>query len=485
MRKLILLPSLLFLLAACGGETTTTPDDHGSSSTAGTTASNPADTNATQASAPAGEEATAQPAELRDVSDEEVEAAMANTSGAQPLILSSKPQEPSYQPKRTPTYGFQVGGEISDEQLANYYVDITVEIDGEEKGVISLEMWPQFAPGTVRNFLRYCDEGFYDGLGFHRIIRDFMVQGGDPNGDGSGDGPHGNILGEFQKPGEEARKHAYGVLSMARGNSPNSASCQFFICCDESPDVWNLDGAYASFGMMTKGVEVLEAMANVPVGGPRRQSPMRRVVMSKVEVKEGTAPKGELPIERPKPDLNGEPEQVTVQHILISFEGAQRNVAKKPRTAEEADALVKDLMGRLEAGEDMNSLIREFSDDNFNPEDEQLSVYPMNNLGVRNLGRDKAEFQLQKLAQARQEDYRARIQAGTMTVEQAGAEFQSWVQEELAKLDEEFGPQTMPRSRMAESFGDVSFGLAVGEIGLAKPEIGKSPFGYHIIKRIK
>ncbi|MCH2102017.1 MAG: peptidylprolyl isomerase [Planctomycetes bacterium] len=424
----------------------------------------------------------------RAVSDEEVEAVMKDggvISGDRPLIAAPGSQEPKYEPKRAPEHGFQVGGDVSNEALANYYVDITIAIDGEEVGTMSIALWPQFAPGTVRNFLRYADEGFYDGLAYHRILREFMCQGGDSKGDGSGDGPHGNIVGEFQKPGEEARKHAYGVLSMARSGSPNSASSQFFICCAETPDVWNLDGAYASFGKLTKGVDVLEAMANVPVGGPRRSSPMRKVVMTRVEVKEGVPPVGERPIERPKPDLGGEPEFVTVQHILVSFEGAQRNVAKKPRTAAEADALVKDLMGRIEKGEDFNALVIENSDDNFAPDEESPSIYPMINFGVQQTDRLRAEFSLQPAATAMQQDVAARQRAGQITAEEARDEVNAWVREKIAELDDKFGERALPRDQMAGAFGDVGFKLQVGEVGLAKPDAQNSPFGYHIIKRIK
>ncbi|MAW59971.1 MAG: hypothetical protein CMJ94_03930 [Planctomycetes bacterium] len=487
MRKLILLPFLL--LAACSTEAG--PNDTGSTGNTGTQAEN--------ASAPDGGANPADantppvPAETpaRTVSDEEVQAVMKDndvTSGNRPLIAAGNKQEPAYKPKREPKYGFQVGGDITNEQLANYYVDITVEIDGQEQGTMSIELWPHHAPGTVRNFLRYADEGFYDGLGFHRILREFMVQGGDPAGNGSGDGPHGNIIGEFAVPGQEGRDHAYGVLSMARGNSPNSASCQFFICCAETPDVWNLDGNYASFGKLTKGVDVLEAMASVPVGGPRRSSPMRKVVMSKVEVKEGAAPKGDKPIERPLPDLGGEPGYVTVQHILISFQGAQRNVAKDTeRTAADAKTLVDDLMKRIEAGEDFNALVKQYSDDNFLPDEATPSIYAMSNNGMPEVPTERLreEFDLTPVVQAKQQEIDARRRAGELTDQQARDELNGWIRAKVAELDEKYGPRPRARGAMAPAFGDVGFKLQVGEVGLAEPDAQKSPFGYHIIKRIK
>jgi cyclophilin family peptidyl-prolyl cis-trans isomerase len=488
MRKLILLPFLFFASCTSEAEPETTQVPEGASAPSENESADPLNANApTLADGEGPNEAQAPPA--RVVSDEELAEVMANqavTSGNQPLIPAGGVQQPAYEPKRTPQFGFQVGGPISDAELSEYYVDMTIAIDGEEVGTMSFEMWPQFAPGTVRNFLRYCDEGFYDGLGYHRILRDFMIQGGDPKGDGSGEGPHGNIIAEFQKPGEEARKHGYGVLSMARSpGQPNSASSQFFLCCAETPNVWNLDGEYSSFGKLSNGVEVLEAAASVPVGGARRSSPMRRVTMTRVEVKKGEVPKSEVPIERPAPDLKGEPEFVSVQHILISFEGATRNVAKKPRTRAEADALVADLMKRIEAGEVFNALVKEFSDDNFLPTDEQPSVYGMSNTGVQNTARARAEFALQKEAQALQQQYQTAITNKSMTREEAQAEFNTWVQAKLAELDAEYGESGMPRENMAAAFGDIGFTLKVGEVGLAEPDAQKSPFGYHIIKRLK
>lgn len=486
MRKLILLPFLFFASCTAEAEPETTQVHAGSENT-GTDPLNANPNAATLAEGDSPIAAQAPPA--RNVSDEELAEVLANeavTSGNQPLIPAGGAQEPAYKPKRTPEFGFQVGGSISDAQLSEYYVDMTIAIDGEEVGTMSFEMWPQFAPGTVRNFLRYCDEGFYDNLSYHRIMRDFMIQGGDPNGNGSGEGPHGNIIAEFQKPGEEARKHGYGVLSMARSpGQPNSASSQFFVCCAETPNVWNLDGEYSSFGKLSNGVDVLEAAASVPVGGQNRSSPMRKVTMTKVVVKKGVAPKSETPIERPAPDLKGEPEFVSVQHILISFEGATRNVAKKPRTRAEADELVADLMKRIEAGEDFNALVKEFSDDNFLPTDEQPSVYGMSNTGVQNVERSRAEFALQKEAQALQQQYQARIAEKSLTTQEAQAEFNGWVQTKLAELDAKFGETGMPRGQMAAAFGDVGFKLKVGEVGLAEPNPQKSPFGYHIIKRLK
>ena len=137
-----------------------------------------------------------------------------------------------------------------------------VEITMESGGVMKLELYPDKAPKTVANFEKLIKEGFYDGLTFHRIIKGFMIQGGDPEGTGMG-GSDENILGEFAANGvNNDISHKRGVISMARAMNPNSASSQFFICHADSEF---LDGQYAAFGKMTEGFEVLDSLAETPV----------------------------------------------------------------------------------------------------------------------------------------------------------------------------------------------------------------------------
>ncbi len=124
-----------------------------------------------------------------------------------------------------------------------------------EKGNIKAELYPQVAPITVENFVKLVEKGFYDGLTFHRIIDGFMIQGGDPLGNGMG-GSDEKIKGEFKSNGViNNLKHERGVLSMARSMNPNSASSQFFIMHDDAP---HLDGQYAAFGMVVEGIEVVD-----------------------------------------------------------------------------------------------------------------------------------------------------------------------------------------------------------------------------------
>ena len=135
-----------------------------------------------------------------------------------------------------------------------------VTIEMENGGVIKAELYPEIAPNTVNNFISLVRKGFYDGLIFHRVIPGFMIQGGDPNGVGTG-GPGYTIKGEFTRNGfKNDRKHDRGVLSMARTMAPNSAGSQFFIMHDKAP---HLDGQYAAFGKVTEGLDVVDAIAAV------------------------------------------------------------------------------------------------------------------------------------------------------------------------------------------------------------------------------
>lgn len=133
---------------------------------------------------------------------------------------------------------------------------ITME-NGDE---IKAELYPEAAPKTVENFLKLVDEKFYDGLIFHRVIKGFMIQGGDPTGTGMG-GSKDTIVGEFRANGfQNDLAHTRGVLSMARTNMPNSASSQFFIMHQDAP---YLDGQYAAFGKVIEGMEAVDKIASV------------------------------------------------------------------------------------------------------------------------------------------------------------------------------------------------------------------------------
>lgn len=140
--------------------------------------------------------------------------------------------------------------------MTNPIVTITME----NGAVMTGELYPAKAPNTVANFISLANKGFYDGLIFHRVIPGFMIQGGCPDGNGMG-GPGYGIKGEFSQNGiKNDLKHTPGVLSMARSMMPNSAGSQFFIMHKNSP---HLDGAYAAFGKVTEGLDVVDKIACV------------------------------------------------------------------------------------------------------------------------------------------------------------------------------------------------------------------------------
>ncbi len=133
-----------------------------------------------------------------------------------------------------------------------------VTIEMENGDIMKAELYPEIAPNTVNNFISLIQKGYYDGIVFHRVIKGFMLQGGDPTGTGTG-GPGYCIAGEFSNNGfQNDLKHTEGVLSMARTMIPDSAGSQFFIMHQMSP---HLDGEYAAFGKITEGMDVVNKIA--------------------------------------------------------------------------------------------------------------------------------------------------------------------------------------------------------------------------------
>lgn len=179
-------------------------------------------------------------------------------------------------------------GELNNNEITKNQVDgegvnmtknplITITMaSGEE---IKLELYPEQAPNTVKNFIYLINQGFYDGLVFHRVIKGFMIQGGDPDGNGTG-GPGYSIKGEFSQNGfDNNLKHDRGVISMARSGHPDSAGSQFFLMHQDSP---HLDGKYAAFGKVTEGMDVVDEIANVQTAAQDR--PVEDKVMENVTV---------------------------------------------------------------------------------------------------------------------------------------------------------------------------------------------------------
>ena len=154
-----------------------------------------------------------------------------------------------------------------------------VIIEMENGDVMKGELYPETAPKTVENFVKLVNEGFYDGLIFHRVISGFMIQGGDPTGTGMG-GAKEKIKGEFLANGvRNDLKHTRGVISMARSAMPNSASSQFFIMHQDAP---HLNGQYAAFGKVVEGMDVVDEIAAVDVNF--NDKPLVDQVMKKVTI---------------------------------------------------------------------------------------------------------------------------------------------------------------------------------------------------------
>lgn len=157
----------------------------------------------------------------------------------------------------------------------NPEIKITMESGNE----IKLELYPEKAENTVRNFIELAEKGYYDGLKFHRVIKGFMIQGGCPDGNGMGN-PGYSIKGEFAANGyDNDLKHKRGIISMARSSAPDSAGSQFFIV---HQDAQHLDGQYAAFGEVIDGMDVVDQIAAVKTGA--RDMPQDDQTMKSVEV---------------------------------------------------------------------------------------------------------------------------------------------------------------------------------------------------------
>ncbi len=175
------------------------------------------------------------------------------------------------------------GNNKEDKKMTEENVKVLVEMENGDEFV--LELYPEYAPQTVQNFVDLVTDGFYDGVGFHRVVDGFMAQGGDPEGTGMG-GSGVQIPGEFAANGftQNTLSHTRGVISMARSQNPDSASSQFFICYD---DASFLDGQYAAFGKVVEGMEVVDAFLKVertPNSMGELASPVEPIVMKNVTI---------------------------------------------------------------------------------------------------------------------------------------------------------------------------------------------------------
>ncbi len=204
-----------------------------------------------------------------------------NNSSSQTESSSTSSQSSSEQGD-TSTASPESGASSSGDNSATFKQSndpiVTIEMDDGQK--IELELYPKAAPNTVNNFISLVKKGFYDGLTFHRVIPGFMIQGGDPNGNGSG-GPGYNIPGEFNENNvQNDLHHTPGILSMARAEDPNSGGSQFFIMVGDARD--SLDGKYAAFGKVISGMDEVDKIVNLPRGD--RDLPNTPPMMKKVTV---------------------------------------------------------------------------------------------------------------------------------------------------------------------------------------------------------
>lgn len=193
------------------------------------------------------------------------------------VVTGCAPQTQSNTNNNTPSQTTPQPQSNDAEQTNKKNPIVTITMDSGEE--IKVELYPTIAPNTVKNFISLVQKGFYNGTTFHRVIPQFMIQGGDPMGNGSG-GPGYKIKGEFSKNGfNNPIKHERGVLSMARTNAPDSAGSQFFIMVAAAP---SLDGNYAAFGKVVSGMETVDKVVNTP--RDKADKPLQKQVMKSVTV---------------------------------------------------------------------------------------------------------------------------------------------------------------------------------------------------------
>ncbi|HPF13654.1 MAG: peptidylprolyl isomerase [Planctomycetes bacterium] len=393
---------------------------------------------------------------------------------------TAPPKAPAEPKSAIPDADGFAGLPLSVEALAPFHVVLETSIDGEALEPMVLKLWPEAAPQTVRNFLRLCRSGYYDGLGFHRILSYFMVQGGDSAGDGSGSSPFGTVPGEFHS--DPAFRHRYGVISMARGNDPNSAGAQFFLICRDGPQAWSLDGRFASFGELVAGASALERIALVPVErGPSGEfsAPTQRVQITHANVLSGPAPKGE-PVIAPEraADRWGPPNTVHIQSLWLATETTQ---PARNRTLDEAQALAESLRERLVRGESLDDLVRAYSEDPVqigqeNPVGFTFAAegsHPTRGLRAvyekqQHLHEAFAQLQTEK-ANGVLDSQQAVLERDRLTVE-----LQRTVRSSIA----------IPRAEQ-RSLADAAFELRVGESQVLLPAPGQGRQGVYLIKRLE
>ena len=369
---------------------------------------------------------------------------------------------------------FAPDGRVQDEQLGGFHVVIETSIDGGSLAPMVFELWPQASALTVRNFLRLCRSGFYDGLTFHRVVGDFMIQGGCIRGDGLGDSPFGSIRGEFSE--DLAFAHSFGVLSMARGEDSDSAGAQFFVICRNGPKANSLNGAYASFGKLVAGDESLRALSEVPVTRARSREISQPVLPIRIE--EARVVLGPAPA----PEENTAPQETAPVAQVDSLLITTREPAAPPdRTFEEAEALAQSLLRQAKDGADFLDLVRQHSED-------PVQRDQPNPVGFRFLdgpaepGMAQPEVAAarrttdQALADLQEKKHRGEIEGQAVLDERDRlvADMQRTIRTHVA----------IPRKERA-ALADVAFDMSVGEVRLIAPDEHGSLEGFYLVKRTR
>jgi cyclophilin family peptidyl-prolyl cis-trans isomerase len=307
-----------------------------------------------------------------------------------------------------------------------------------------------------------------------------MVQGGCERGNGSGSGPLPAIPGEFSE--SEAARHAYGTLSMARGNNPNSAGAQFFIICDDGRPAWSLDGKYASFGQVVEGTEALEAIASVPVTSNFQgevSQPTQRIEIVSVQVQRGGLPDA-IPIQQPDREQNREgwPNTVEVESLLVAVGGGLLPVE---RSLDEAMTLAQSLLQRAQGGEDFQSLVRQYSDDPSQQAHEDPVGYRFSDTGCSPKAGQREVFQLNNEYQEKFNELEHSKRNGILTSEQVAEQARGFQVEILRRIRK---AAFIPREQR-RALADPAFEMEVGEIKLVPRDPSRTLEGVYLLHRIR
>ncbi len=382
-------------------------------------------------------------------------------------------------PPSGPEFDFAPGGPIADEELGDFHVRLECGVNGEPIGALILALWPENAPLGVRRFLRNASEGTYDGTRFHRILREFVVQGGDPSGTGTGLSPLGPL--PLEPAADPAHHFGYGVLGLT-----GPPSLQFFICAAESPRVWGLDDQrVTAIGRLAEGVATFEAVAGVDTGfggmGNERSIPIPDVRVTRALVLRGPAPAQEE-IVRPTPPLNGEPEVVEVQHILVTYlERGKR--FRVTRNKVDAELRAKECHALLSSGEmSWAEALATYSDE-LEPDQTTVPTRRISNYGVLRLEEQRARLDAEREREAYQEELAELVRRGEISGLERGR--REAVHE--AELVERVSRIAIERREdlHEKAYTEAAFGLKPGEITLVPFHPFDAPGGWYVLRRME